>query len=134
MHDLARANYKTLMQSETAKKIWSEQQLLMINALHMFSASYFSGNVKITESARTQGDRGAAAAKGDAPAEARRARSTDLVAPKRPDARPSRSKRSMNAINAYVQSAKAGRRQGAPSAPARSGVLRRQLTLSAIRV
>ena len=46
--DLARANYQALMKSEEAKKVWSDQQLLMINALHMFSASYFTGNVKIT--------------------------------------------------------------------------------------
>ena len=47
--DLARANYNTLMRGEEAKKVWSDQQLLMINALHMFSSSYFSGNAKITE-------------------------------------------------------------------------------------
>ena len=50
--DLARANYNTLMQTEAAKKIWSDQQLLMINALHMFSASYFAGGVKISEAPR----------------------------------------------------------------------------------
>ncbi len=54
--DLARANYQTLMRTEEAKKIWTEQQLLMINALHMFSTSYFSGNVKISEGAPANDD------------------------------------------------------------------------------
>jgi hypothetical protein len=46
--ELERANYQTLMKGEQAKKIWSQEQLLMINALHMFSVSYFAGNIKIT--------------------------------------------------------------------------------------
>ena len=43
LESLALANYQAMMQSEIAKKVWSEQQLLMINALHKFSSSYFSG-------------------------------------------------------------------------------------------
>src|SRR5262249_54484840 len=34
LDELARANYNALMQTEMAKKVWSDQQLLMINALH----------------------------------------------------------------------------------------------------
>src|SRR6185437_14511423 len=47
LDQLARENYNALMQTEMAKKVWSDQQILMINALHMFSASYFSGDAKI---------------------------------------------------------------------------------------
>ena len=48
LQDLARANYKTLMKGEEAKKTWSQDQIFLINALHMFSVSYFAGGVKIT--------------------------------------------------------------------------------------
>ena len=100
LQDLARANYQALMQSEIAKKKWSEQQLLMINALHMFSASYFSGNAKITEVP----ENGAQAGQG-----------TDLVAPQRPACPPEQKQKVESAINAYIQSAQATAAQGAPA-------------------
>src|SRR5262245_26048978 len=108
LDELARANYNALMQTEMAKKVWSDQQLLMINALHMFSASYFSGDAKISESP----DQAAGApAKGDAAA------GTDLVAPKRPDCPPEQKQKVINSITAYVQSAKASLSQAAPAQP-----------------
>ena len=120
LDELARANYNTLMQTETAKKIWSDQQLLMINALHMFSASYFSGNVKISEAP----DQGAAAdstaTKGNEQAEAA-GQGTDLVAPKRPDCPPEQKQKVINSITAYVQSAKAAPPAPSPAVPASSG-------------
>jgi hypothetical protein len=102
------------MQGEQAKKVWSDQQLLMINALHMFSASYFSGSVKITEvpDAAT----GSTVAKGDAPAGG-----TDLVAPKKPACPPEQKQKVINSINAYVQSAKASPPPPSPAVPASSG-------------
>ena len=103
---LARANYQTMMQSEMAKKVWSEPQLLMINALHMFSASYFAGNAKIAE-VPEEGD--GAVAKGDARAPG----GTDLVVPKRPQCPPEQKQKVENAINAYVQSAQAPAAAGA---------------------
>jgi len=100
LENLALANYQAMMQSEIAKKVWSEQQLLMINALHKFSSSYFSGNAKITEVP----DEGDAAA---APSEAQPGQGADLVAPKRPQCPPEQKQKVENAINAYVQSAQA---------------------------
>jgi hypothetical protein len=100
LEELAQANYQAMMQSEMAKKVWSEQQLLMINALHMFSSSYFSGNAKITE-VPDEGD--PAVAKGDA----QPSQGADLVAPKRPACPPEQKQKVENAINAYVQSAQA---------------------------
>jgi hypothetical protein len=100
LENLALANYQAMMQSEIAKKVWSEQQLLMINALHKFSASYFSGNAKITE-VPAEGD--AAVAEG----EAQPGQGADLVAPKRPQCPPEQRQKVENAINAYVQSAQA---------------------------
>ena len=117
--DLARANYNTLMQTETAKKIWSEQQLLMINALHMFSASYFSGELKITE-APDAAATGSATAKGDGAAEGAD-QGTALVAPKRPDCPPEQKQKVINSINAYMQSAKAAPPAPSPAVPAASG-------------
>jgi hypothetical protein len=95
---LARANYQAMMQSEIAKNVWSEPQLLMINALHMFSASYFAGNAKITEVPDEEaGTRGDTEGSGG----------TDLVVPKAPQCPPEQKQKVENAINAYVQSAQA---------------------------
>jgi hypothetical protein len=119
LEDLARANYNTLMQTETAKKIWSDQQLLMINALHMFSASYFSGDAKIIE-APDAAATGSATAKGDGAAEGAD-QGTALVAPKRPDCPPEQKQKVINSINAYMQSAKAAPPAPSPAVPAASG-------------
>jgi hypothetical protein len=100
LENLALANYQAMMQSEIAKKVWSEQQLLMINALHKFSSSYFSGNAKITE-VPDEGDTAAATS------EAQPGQGADLVAPKRPQCPPEQKQKVENAINAYVQSAQA---------------------------
>jgi hypothetical protein len=117
--DLARANYNTLMRSEQAKKVWSDQQLLMINALHMFSASYFSGNAKISEApdqaAASTGDT-TTVSKGNAPQPG-----TAVVAPTKPACPPEQKQKVMNAINAYVQSAQARAPKASPAAPAASG-------------
>ena len=125
--DLARANYNTLMQSEQAKKVWSDQQLLMINALHMFSAGYFSGNAKIAEApdagaapaddATTVSKGAAAPAQGADQASA----GTEIIAPKKPACPPEQKQKVINSINAYVQAAKAPPPQASPAVPASSG-------------
>ena len=43
-----RANYQTMYRREQAKK-WSDQQLLFINQLHLFTVMFSLGKVKITE-------------------------------------------------------------------------------------
>ena len=40
------------MKGEEARKVWSHEQLMFINALHMFSVSYFTGNISMTEEER----------------------------------------------------------------------------------
>jgi hypothetical protein len=122
LHDLERANYQTLMKGEEAKKVWSRDQLLLINALHMFSVSYFTGSIKITtkeEGDATPADPATPAAAGTAatavskpaPTQAPSAEGSDeqteVVAPKRPDCPPEQKQKVTNAINAYVQAAKA---------------------------
>jgi hypothetical protein len=75
----------------------------MINALHIFSASYFSGSAKITE-VPEEGEAGAAQG------------GTDLVTPKRPECPPEQKQKVVNAINAYVQSAQARAQKASPPA------------------
>jgi hypothetical protein len=112
--DLAQANYQALMRSEAAKKTWTEPQLLMVNALYLFSASYFAGNVKITDDGQApDGAPGAASP----PKEAAPGQETSLVTPKRPQCPPEQKQKVVAAINAYVQSVPAGPAPK-PAAPA----------------
>lgn len=116
MVELAQANYQALIKSEEAKKVWSEQQLMMITALHMFSASYFAGNAKIT-TAPEEGS--STVSKGDTTAqgEDQAAGGTDLTTPKRPQCPPEQKQKVMNSINAYVQAAQAPPPPGSPPPP-----------------
>jgi hypothetical protein len=103
--DLAQANYQALMRSEGAKKTWTEPQLLMVNALYLFSASYFAGNVKITDDGQAPAGAPGAA---NPPKEAASGQETSLVTPKRPQCPPEQKQKVVAAINAYVQSVPAG--------------------------
>lgn len=114
--ELERANYQALMKGEEAKGVWSQEQLMMINALHMFSVSYFAGNVKITASEIVEEEEGDASASGartvsesDAPAQAAdpKVGETEVIAPKRPKCPPEQKQKVVNAINAYVKAAEA---------------------------
>lgn len=42
-------NYRTMMQREEDKKKWSDQQLLYISQLHLFTVMWLTGNVKLVE-------------------------------------------------------------------------------------
>jgi hypothetical protein len=44
-----RANYQTFMKREAAKGKWSDQQLLFINQLHLFTVMTLTGKVKLVE-------------------------------------------------------------------------------------
>ena len=99
--DLAQANYQALMRSEIAKKVWNDQQMRMVNALYLFSASFFAGNVNISET-----DPGANPEAGAAspPKEAAPGQESSLITPKRPQCPPEQKQKVVAAINAYVQS------------------------------
>jgi len=43
-------NYLTMMRQERAKDRWTEEQLLFINRLHLFTVMWLSGNVKFVDS------------------------------------------------------------------------------------
>jgi hypothetical protein len=134
--ELEKANYRTLMKGEEAKKVWTREQMLAINALHMFAVSYFTGSIKITTK-EEEGDLDpappAAPADGSAtsvskPTEAPQAKvpeqgeaTAETVAPARPQCSPDQKQKVTNAINAYVQAAKAPPAQAAQPAPSASG-------------
>jgi hypothetical protein len=44
-----RANYQTLMRREEAKSTWTDQQLLYISQLHLFTVMTLTGKVQIVE-------------------------------------------------------------------------------------
>ena len=44
-----RANYQTLMRREEAKASWSDQQMLFINQLHLFTVMTLTGKVQLVE-------------------------------------------------------------------------------------
>ena len=128
LEHLALANYKAMMQSEIAKKVWSEQQLLMINALHKFSSSYFSGDARITEvpdegRPRARPPRARAASAGSG----RRSGGAETAAMS------ARAEAKGRERHQRLCSVGPGGATPAPS-PAGSGGFRRQLTLSGIRV
>ena len=58
-----RATYQTLMRREEAKGSWSEQQLLYINALHLFTVMTLTGKVQIVEK---EGDKQVSVSEGKA--------------------------------------------------------------------
>jgi hypothetical protein len=99
--ELGEANYKAMLAQEEAKK-WSREQILMIEALHLFAVSYFTGNAQFT--------RGAEPDKSEAAEGASAAPSDDEVveaAPPPPQCPPEQKQKVENAIKAYVQSAQA---------------------------
>lgn len=52
-----RANYQTLMRREEAKASWTEQQLLYINQLHLFTVMTLTGKVSIVDKEGEKGDK-----------------------------------------------------------------------------
>lgn len=126
--ELEKANFETLMRGEQTKA-WTHDQMLLISALHIFAVSYFTGSVKVTTKEEAEdvppseriAPEGAATAAakppaGQAPKAGADDPQTQIVAPKRPDCPPEQKQKVTNAINAYVQAAKAE----APPAPAQT--------------
>lgn len=51
------ANYQTMMAREIAKKKWSDQQLLFISQLHLFTVMMMTGGVKVVDRGEKEGDK-----------------------------------------------------------------------------
>ncbi len=49
MPQLQAQNYLAMMREEQAKNIWTKEQLLFINRLHLFTVMWLSGNVKFVD-------------------------------------------------------------------------------------
>jgi hypothetical protein len=123
LKDLEKANFVTLMKGEEARN-WSKNQMLLISALHMFSVSYFTGNIKITTEQEpptagkppAKGAEAVAVSKNGQPAPSAGSNppspETEVLTPKRPTCPPEQKVKVTNAINAYV-AANAGP-QGTP--------------------
>lgn len=116
LKDLERANYQTLIGAEAAKGTWSPDQMQLINALHMFAVSYFTGSVEITT--KEVPESGAPKA-GQAPAGDDSTAET-VKAPK-PQCSPEQKAKVQAAITAYVQSAQAPAAKTAPQRPVAGG-------------
>jgi hypothetical protein len=123
--DLEKANYQTLIRSEANRRIWSAQQLLFINSLHMFSVSYFTGNISMTEEkdgAAKKPAAGAEASDSAAPeggAAAAAQGGAAYVAPKKLSCSPEQKEKVKQSIKAYVEAAGVAEVPGqpAPQAP-----------------
>jgi hypothetical protein len=126
--DLERANYQTLMKSEQARNTWSSEQMMFINALHVFAVSYFTGNMTINEKvegaddgkpaengAKPAAQGGAAQNAGSDAAQGER----PLITPKKLECPPEQKEKVRQAIAAYVQSAQNAPAPGAPGEQAR---------------
>ncbi|MGI8852545.1 MAG: hypothetical protein ACR2GC_04485 [Methyloceanibacter sp.] len=112
--ELKQSNYQTLMRGEEARKVWTQDQILMIEALHTFSASYFAGGLKLTvteveEDPAGPASRATAVSKSDVPAEAPElsGAETEIIAAPTPKCPPEQKQRVTDSINAYVQAAQA---------------------------
>ena len=112
--DLKQSNYQTLMRGEEARKVWTQDQILMIEALHTFSASYFAGGLKLTvtevdEDPAGPASRATAVSKSDVPPEVPEpsGAETEIIAAPTPKCPPEQKQRVTDSINAYVQAAQA---------------------------
>ena len=95
--ELAGANYEAMLTEEKKKQNWNREQLLMIEALHLFAVSFFTGNASFTtepDSASPEGEGAAAEGAGDPQA--------GQKAPPPPKCPPEQREKVEGAINAYV--------------------------------
>jgi hypothetical protein len=117
LKDLERANYETLIRGEVAKGNWSPDQMQLINALHMFSVSYFTGSVAITTKEVPDDAAPAPAGKPAAGDDS----TAQTIKPPRPECSEDQKAKVAAAIKAYVQSAEAPAAKAAPQSPVAGG-------------
>ncbi|XSG82811.1 MAG: hypothetical protein ACPW61_03260 [Methyloligella sp. ZOD6] len=97
--ELGQKNFRTMMDEQRERGIWSLEQMQFINTLHMFAVSYFTGDMKITEQ---EGD--------GAPAEGAASKATEgeeAFNPTRPTCTPEKKEAVTEAINEYLKAAEA---------------------------
>ena len=103
--ELGEANYKAMLAQEKANNEWSREQVLLIEALHLFATSYFSGRTKITQEVEPEaGDGSSTVSKGGTESQSE---TEEVAVPAPPQCPPEQKQKVENAIKAYVQSAQA---------------------------
>jgi hypothetical protein len=102
--ELGEANLKALMTQES-KKNWTHKQMLMIEALHLFALSYFTGAAQIVEDGPEPTGGEAAASKEEESGKPVQPRVTQ--APPPPKCPPEQKAKVENAIRAYVEAVQA---------------------------
>ncbi|MFD0987632.1 hypothetical protein [Methyloligella solikamskensis] len=105
--ELGQKNFRTMMEQEEARNVWTLEQMQFINTLHMFSVSYFTGDMKITEKNED-----------GTPAEGAASNATegeDAFNPSRPTCTPEKKAAVTEAINEYLQEAEAAKAAGGNS-------------------
>jgi hypothetical protein len=108
LYDLEKANFQAMYLTEKARNVWSKEQMMFIQALHTFSTSYFTGNVKITEQPDTP-----AAAKSESANPL-----TTTIAPKKLACPPGQKEKVATSINNYVQASGVSLPKDTPAAAA----------------
>jgi hypothetical protein len=113
------ANFQALMKNEEARKTWSREQLLFIRALHVFSVSYFTGNMTVTateeendvQGAHTAADLAEAKKKKEATSAEKGQSDSEpsapkVLTPKRLECSPEQKEKVTKSITDYVQAAR----------------------------
>lgn len=103
--ELGEANIKALMTQES-KKNWTRKQMLMVEALHLFALSYFTGTAQIVEEGPASDSGGTAPVSNDG-GDGERIRPRMTQAPPPPKCPPEQKTKVENAIRAYVQAVQA---------------------------
>ena len=104
MPELGEANLKALMTQES-KKDWTRKQMLMVEALHLFALSYFTGTAQIVEEGSATDGGAMAVSKDSGSDEQVQPRVTQ--APPPPQCPPEQKAKVENAIRAYVEAVQA---------------------------
>jgi hypothetical protein len=102
--ELGAANLKALMTQES-KKNWTRKQMLMVEALHLFALSYFTGTAQIVEEGPAPAGSATAVSKDEGGGEQVQPRVTQ--APPAPKCPPEQKAKVENAIRAYVEAVQA---------------------------
>ncbi len=108
--ELGQKNFRTMMAQQEARGDWTLEQIQFINTLHMFSVSYFTGDMKITEKSE-EGDQDEGAASNASEGE-------DAFNPSRPTCTPEKKAAVTEAINEYLQAVEAEKAAGGGSSSA----------------
>lgn len=99
--ELGKANFDTMLAEERARQNWTQEQILMIEALHLFAASFFTGNaaIPLDPGSAPTGWQDKVVEEGEGPPQ-------QLKSPPPLKCPPEQRQQVENAINAYVASAK----------------------------